>query len=193
MSVPYIIEPHRDGERMYDLYSRMLKDRVIFLRGELSPEVGDTVVAQLLFLETMDKESDISIYINSPGGHVSSLYMIYDTIQYITPDVSTLVYGEASSAAAFILASGTPGKRYALSNAQVMIHELSTGVTGKAHEVRNYWKHGEKLYEKMAIDMSKLTGQKLSKIKKDMTSDYFMSAKEAKDYGIIDKIQTSRS
>lgn len=192
MSVPYVIEQHNDDERMYDLYSRMLKDRIIFLRGELSPEVGDTVVAQLLFLETMDKEIDIHLYINSPGGHLSSMYSIYDTIQYIAPDVSTLVYGQASSAAAFILASATPGKRYALQNSEIMIHELATGVQGKAHEVRNYWKRGERLYEKMARDMVKLTGQKLSKIKKDMETDYFMTAEEAKDYGIIDKIQTSR-
>jgi ATP-dependent Clp protease protease subunit len=193
MSVPYVIEPHKEGERMYDLYSRMLKDRIIFFRGELSPEVGDTIVAQLLFLETLDRESDIYLYINSPGGHLSAMYGIYDTIQYIAPDVVTLVYGQASSAAAFILAAGQPGKRYALKSSEIMIHELATGVQGKAHEIRNYWKRGERLYEKMAKDMAELTGQKLSKIKKDMTLDYFMTAEEAKNYGIIDKIQYERS
>ena len=192
MSVPYVIEPHNDGERMYDLYSRMLKDRIIFFRGKLSPEVGDTIVAQLLFLETMDKSADIYLYINSPGGHLSAMYGIYDTIRYIAPDVVTLVYGQASSAAAFILAAGAPGKRYALKNSEIMIHEFATGVQGKAHEIRNYWKRGEKLYEKMAKNMAELTGQKLSKLKKDMTLDYFMSAEEAKNYGIIDKIQYKR-
>lgn len=193
MSVPYVIEPHKDGERVYDLYSRMLKDRIVFFRGELSPEVGDTIVAQLLFLETMDKTADIYLYINSPGGHLSAMYGIYDTMQYITPDVVTLVYGQASSAAAFILAAGQPGKRYALKSSEIMIHEFITGVQGKAHEIRNYWKRGEKLYEKMAKDMAELTGQKLSKLKKEMTLDYFMTAEEAKDYGIIDKIQYKRS
>ena len=192
MSVPYVIEPHNDGERMYDLYSRMLKDRIIFFRGKLSPEVGDTIVAQLLFLETMDKLADIYLYINSPGGHLSAMYGIYDTIQYITPDVVTLVYGQASSAAAFILAAGALGKRYALKNSEIMIHEFATGVEGKAKEIRNYWKRGEMLYEKMAKDMTELTGQKLSKIKKDMEIDYFMTAEEAKNYGIIDKIQYKR-
>lgn len=192
MSVPYVIEPHNDGERMYDLYSRMLKDRIIFFRGKLSPEVGDTIVAQLLFLETLDRESDIYLYINSPGGHLSAMYGIYDTIQYIAPDVVTLVYGEASSAAAFILAAGQPGKRYALKNSEVMIHEFTTGVQGKAHEIRNYWERGERVYEKMAKDMAKLTGQKLSKIKRDMEIDYFMNSSEALKYGIIDEIQTSR-
>jgi ATP-dependent Clp protease protease subunit len=193
MSVPYVIEPHNDGERMYDLYSRMLKDRIIFFRGKLSPEIGDAIVAQLLFLETLDRESDIYLYINSPGGHLSAMYGIYDTMNYIRPDVVTLVYGEADSAAAFILAAGSPGKRYALTNSEIMIHEFTTGVEGKAHEIRNYWKRGERLYEKMAVDMSKLTRQKLSKIKKDMTLDYFMTAEEAKDYGIIDEIQTLRN
>jgi ATP-dependent Clp protease protease subunit len=192
MSVPYVIEPHKEGERMYDLYSRMLKDRIIFFRGELSPEVGDTIVAQLLFLETLDRESDIYLYINSPGGHLSAMYGIYDTIQYIAPDVVTLVYGQASSAAAFILAAGQPGKRFALKSSEIMIHELATGVQGKAHEIRNYWKRGERLYEKMAKDMAKLTGQKLLKVKRDMEVDYFMTAEEAKDYGIIDKIQYKR-
>jgi ATP-dependent Clp protease protease subunit len=192
MSVPYVIEPHKDGERVYDLYSRMLKDRIVFFRGKLSPEVGDAIVAQLLFLETSDRESDIYLYINSPGGHLSAMYGIYDTIQYIAPDVVTLVYGQASSAAAFILAAGAPGKRYALKNSEIMIHEFATGVQGKAHEIRNYWKRGERLYEKMAKDMVELTGQKLSKVKRDMEIDYFMGAEEAKNYGIIDKIQYKR-
>jgi ATP-dependent Clp protease protease subunit len=193
MSVPYVIEPHNGGERMYDLYSRMLKDRIIFLRGGFTNEMTDTVVAQLLFLETLDKEADIYMYINSPGGRTSSMYAIYDTMNYIKPDIATLVYGEACSAAAFILAAGTPGKRYALKSSEIMIHELATGVQGKAKEIRNFWKRGERLYEKMAIDMSKLTGQKLSKIKKDMEIDYFMCAEEAKNYGIIDEIQISRN
>lgn len=192
MFIPYVIEPHGDGERMYDLYSRMLKDRIIFLRGEFNTATADAVVAQLLFLETTDKEADIHMYINSPGGRTSSMYAIYDTMNYIKPDVETLVYGEACSAAAFILAAGAPGKRYALSNSEIMIHELATGIQGKAHEIRNYWKHGERLYEKMARDMAKLTNQKLSKLKKDMTIDFFMTAEDAKDYGIIDKIQTLR-
>lgn len=193
MSVPYVIEPHNDGERMYDLYSRMLKDRIVFLRGEFTNEMADTVVAQLLFLETLDKEADIYMYINSPGGRTSSMYAIYDTMNYIKPDIATLVYGEACSAAAFILAAGTPGKRYALKSSEIMIHELATGVQGKAKEIRNFWKRGERLYEKMAIDMSKLTGQKLSKIKRDMEIDFFMTAEDAKNYGIIDEIQTSRN
>lgn len=191
--VPYVIEPHGEGERTYDLYSRMLKDRIIFLKGKFSRDMADIVVAQLLFLETLDKNSDIYMYINSPGGEVSSMYAIFDTMNYVKPDIVTLAYGDAASAAAFILAAGTPGKRYALQNSEIMIHELATGMEGKAKDLRNYWKRGERLYDKMAKDMSMLTGQKLSKVKVDMELDYFMSSQEAKDYGIIDEIQITRS
>jgi len=191
MTIPYVIEKGPgDQERVYDLYSRLLKDRVIFIRGGIDQNTADSVVAQLLFLESSDKETDISMYINSPGGEISAMYAIFDTMNYIKPNVTTMGLGICASAASFLLAAGTKGKRFVLQNSLVMIHELSGGTAGKAGDIRNHYKHIESLYEKMAKQYVKLTGQKISKIKKDMERDFYMSAEEAVKYGIVDKVQT---
>lgn len=193
MSMPYVIEKGpKDQERMYDLPSRMLKDRIIFVKGVFCQEMADSVVAQLLFLETADPEEDIRMYINSPGGEVSALYAIYDTMNYIKPAISTIAMGACASAASFILAAGTKGKRFALPNSEIMIHELSGGNGGKFNDMRNTFEHTIKLYEKMAKHYVEFTGQKLSKIKRDMERDFFMSAEEAKAYGLIDEVLYKR-
>ena len=187
-----MIEQSDGGERVYDLYSRLLKDRIIFIRGLFDQNMADSVVAQLLFLESSDNTEDIRLYINSPGGEISAMYAIYDTMNYVKPDIVTVAMGDCISAASFILASGTKGKRYALPNANIMIHELSSGTSGKASDVKNYFKHLEFLHSKLAKHYSKFTGQPLRKIKKDMEIDYYMSPEEAKDYGLIDKIYKGR-
>jgi len=193
MSVPYVIEKGEKGqEKVYDIYSRMLKDRVIFIKGLFDQNMADAVTAQLLFLESVDKDKDIWLYINSPGGHITAMYSIFDTMNYIKPDVCTLAYGQASSAASFILAAGAKGKRFALPNCDVMIHELSGGHQGKFHDMEISFKHSEKLYGKMAKHYVKFTGQTIAKIKKDMKRDFYMSAEEALTYGLIDKVQTTR-
>lgn len=190
--IPYVIEKSDKGDKAYDIYSKLLSDRIIFIRGEFNPILADSVTAQLLFLESQDNEKDIYMYINSPGGMVTSMFSIFDTMCYIKPDVCTLAYGEACSAGSFLLAAGSKGKRYALPNSQLMIHELSGGHHGKFHDMKNSFEHTEKLYEKMANYYVKFTGQPLEKIKEDMKRDFFMSAEEAKAYGLIDEIQTSR-
>jgi len=190
---PYVIEKSDNGqEKMYDIWSRLMVDRVVFIKGEFCPEMADSVVAQLLFLESQDKDKDIYMYINSPGGMVTSMFSIFDTMQYIKPDVCTIAYGDAASAASFILSAGTKGKRFALPNTSVMVHEVSGGHHGKFHEMQNSFKQTEKLYEKMAKYYVEFTGQKLEKIKEDMKIDYFMSAEEAKVYGLIDGIYDGR-
>lgn len=192
--IPYVIERGpKDQERVYDLYSRLLKDRIVFIRGPFNQDMADSVVAQLLFLETSDPTEDIRLYINSPGGQVDAMYAIYDVMNYVTPDIVTVGIGHCASAASFILAAGTKGKRYALPNTEIMIHELSTGTQGKAGDVRNYVKHMERLYDKMAKHYVGFTGQKLAKIKKDMERDFFMYAEEAVGYGLIDEVHESRS
>ena len=192
--IPFVIEKNdKDGERAYDLYSRMLKDRIIFVTGEFNQDMADAIVCQLLFLEADNSEKDIYMYINSPGGMITSLYAIYDTMQYINPDIVTIGYGQCCSAGSFILAAGTKGKRYALPNTDVMIHELSGGQEGKMHDMRSRYLHSEKLYERMAKDYVKMTGQRLNKIKKDMETDCWLSAEEAKDYGIIDRVEYKRA
>lgn len=194
MSIPFVIEKGpNDQERVYDLYSRLLRDRIIFIRGAFNQEMSDAVVAQLLFLESSDPDADIYMYINSPGGGVTDLYAIYDVMQYIRPDVVTVGMGQCASAASFILASGTPGKRFALPNTEIMIHELSTGVDGRAQDVFQRMDHIKKLWDKMAKHYVEFTGQKLAKIKKDMSRDYFMSSEEAMEYGLIDEIHAIRS
>lgn len=193
MTTPYVIEKGDKGqERTYDIYSRMLKDRVIFVKGEFTPQLADAVTAQLLFLETADPEKDIWLYISSPGGLISSMYSIYDTMNYIKPDVCTLAYGQAASAGSFILAAGAKGKRFALPNCEVMIHELSGGHQGKYHDQEISFIKTKKLYEKMATHYVDMTGQKLNKIKKDMKRDFYMSSEEAVAYGLIDKVQVKR-
>jgi len=193
MTVPYVIEPIKDGqERTYDLYSRMMKDRIVFIRGMFDDDMANSITAQLLFLESIDDEKDIYMYINSPGGLITSMYAIYDVMNYIKPDISTIAYGQAGSAASFILAAGTKNKRYALPNCCIMIHELSSGNEGKFHSMENNFNYTRIQYERMAKHYSKFTGKSLSKIKKDMKLDYFMSAEEAKDYGLIDMIHDKR-
>lgn len=190
MTIPYVIEKGpNDQERVYDLYSRLLRDRLIFIRGVITQDLADSVVAQLLFLESSDKHEDIRMYINSPGGEVNSMYAIYDTMGLITCDITTLGLGQCASAASFLLAAGTKGKRSALPNTSIMLHELSTGYQGKAGDLRNSHIHMEKLYELMAKQYVQTTGQKLQKIKRDMERDYFLTAEEAVVYGIIDKVQ----
>jgi len=193
MTIPYVIEKGpKDQERMYDLYSRLLKDRIIFVRGTFDPSMADAVVAQLLFLESSDPESDIYMYINSPGGYITSLYAIYDVMEYIRPDIVTVGFGQCASAGSFILAAGTKGKRFALPNTEIMIHEMSGGAEGKANDIFNSIEHTKKIYERMAKQYVNFTGQKLSKVKADMQRDFYMTAQDAKDYGLIDNIHFKR-
>jgi len=193
MSVPYVIEKGPgDQERVYDLYSRLLRDRLIFVRGAITQDLADSVVAQLLFLESTDKEEDISMYINSPGGEISAMYSIYDTMNYIGPDVATLGLGLCASAGSFLLASGEKGKRMVLPHTQIMIHELSGGIQGKASDMRNNFRHTEYLYELMVGQYVEMTGQKPAKVRLDMTRDFYLTAKEAIKYGLVDKIQGKR-
>lgn len=192
-TIPYVIEQGPNNqERSYDLFSRLLKDRIVFIRGPIGEGYSDVVVAQLLFLESDSSEKDIYMYINSPGGMISEMYGIYDAMQYIKPDIATMGYGHCCSAGSFLLAAGTKGKRFALPNTDVMIHEMSSGASGKFKDIKNDYEKMEKLHEKMAEHYVDFTGQDLDKIKKDMERDFWMSAEEAKEYGLIDKIQYKR-
>lgn len=189
----YIIEQGPNGqEKMYDVFSRMLKDRIIFVTDSITMPMANEIVAQLLFLESDSTEKDVCMYINTPGGRIDAMYAIYDTMSYIKPDIITVGFGEVMSAGTFLIAAGTKGKRYALPNTQFMIHEMSSGTEGKAHEMFNYLKHMEFLYNKFAHHMSMLTGQKEKKIREDMKVDFYMSAEEAVAYGLIDSVQTKR-
>lgn len=192
MGIPYVIEKDGDKERSYDLYSRMLVDRIIFLNGVFEQRMADAVVAQLLFLESQGRDEDIVIYINSPGGNVSAMYAIYDAMQYIKCDVSTIGYGSVCSAGSFILAAGKKGKRYVLPNTDIMIHELSGGVGGKFNEMENAFEHSRTLWNRMAGDYSKMTGNTVAKLKKDMKMDNWFSAEEAKKYGLVDSVEYKR-
>lgn len=189
----YVIEEVNGEEKGYDLASRMLKDRIIFINGTFKDSMADSIVAQLLFLESQDPEKDINMYINSPGGSVNAMYAIYDTMNYIRPDVATIGYGQACSAAATILAAGAKGKRYALKNTDIMIHELSSGTEGKFKDMEVDYLKLKRLHSSMAKHLSKMTGQPLKKIKEDMKKDYYMTAEEAKKYGIIDHVEEKRS
>jgi len=186
--VPIVIEQSSRGERAYDIYSRLLKDRIIFLGGPISDPVADLIVAQLLFLESEDPEKDISIYINSPGGSVTAGMAIYDTMQYIKPDVSTICTGQAASMGAFLLSAGTAGKRYALPNSRIMIHQPMGGAQGQASDIEIQAQEILRLKELLSQIISEHTGQPLKKVKKDTERDFFMSAIEAKEYGIIDEV-----
>lgn len=193
MSVPYVIEQDEKGnEEVYDIYSRLLRDRVIFIRGEFDQYMADAVVAQMLFLETADPDKDISLYINSPGGEISAMFSIFDTMTYIKPDICALAYGNACSAGSFILAGSTKGKRFVLPNSQLMIHELSGGSQGKFNDMKVSFKHTEALYDKMARYYVDFTGQPLDKVKKDMERDHYLTAEEAIEYGLVDKVYTNR-
>jgi len=190
--VPYVIEQTSRGERSYDIYSRLLKDRIIILSEEINDTVASLVVAQLLFLEAEDPDKDISIYINSPGGSVTAGMAIYDTMQYIKPDVSTICVGLGASMGAFLLSSGTKGKRYALPNAEIMIHQPLGGSQGQASDIQIQTAWLLKTKEKLNRILSENTGKDLAVIEKDTDRDNFMGAEEACEYGLIDKVITSR-
>ncbi len=190
--IPYVIEQTGRGERVYDIYSRLLKDRIIFIGSPIDDHVANLVIAQLLFLEAEDPEKDIYIYINSPGGVVSAGLAIYDTMQYIKPDVSTICVGMAASMAAILLAAGTKGKRYALPHSRIMIHQPMGGVQGQATDIEIHAKEIIKLKNMLNQILSKHTGQPIEKIEKDTDRNFFMSPDEAKEYGIIDEVITSR-
>lgn len=190
--VPYVIEQTSRGERSYDIYSRLLKDRIIFIGEQIDEHLASLVVAQLLFLEAEDPDKDICIYINSPGGSVTAGMAIYDTMQYIKPDVSTICIGLAASMGAFLLSSGAKGKRYALPNAEIMIHQPLGGVNGQAEDIKIHAEWILKTREKLNRILSENTGQPLDRIEQDTDRDNFMGAKEAADYGLIDKVVTSR-
>ncbi len=191
--VPYVIEKgEKDQEKVYDLYSRMLKDRIIFMGGLFTSDMADCIVAQLLFLEADDGDKDICMYINSPGGEISAMYAIYDTMNYIKPDIVTVGYGMIASAGSFILTAGTKGKRCALPNTNIMMHELSGGASGKYGDIKVAYKYVSSLYDKMAQHYSEMTGQDLEKVKIDMERDYYMTPEEAKEYGLIDSVEYKR-
>lgn len=186
--IPTVIEKTNYGERAYDIYSRLLKDRIIFIGGPIDDNVANSVIAQFLFLESQNPKEDIKIYINSPGGVVTSALAIYDTVQYVKPDVQTICVGLAASGAALLLASGKKGKRLILPNGEVMIHQVMGSAQGQATDVDIHARHIIKVKERLNKIMAKHTGQKLDKIEKDTERDYFMSAEEAKSYSIVDKI-----
>jgi len=190
--IPYVIEQDGRGERSYDIYSRMLKDRIIFIGEAIDEHLASLVVAQLLFLEAEDPEKDICIYINSPGGSVTAGMAIYDTMQYVKPDISTICVGMAASMGAFLLSAGTKGKRFALPNAEIMIHQPLGGINGQAEDIRIHAEWIIKTREKLNVILSKNTGQPLATIEKDTDRDNFMSAPEAAAYGLVDKVITSR-
>ena len=191
--VPMVIEQSGRGERAYDIYSRLLRERVIFLVGPVNDQTANVVVAQLLFLESENPDKDISFYINSPGGSVSAGMSIFDTMQFIKPDVSTLCMGIAASMGAFLLAAGAKGKRFALPNSRVMIHQPSGGAQGQATDIEIQAREILKLRESLNIILAERSGQPLEKIRTDSERDYFMSADEARDYGLIDQVISKRS
>ena len=186
--VPMVVEQSNRGERSYDIYSRLLKDRIIFLGEEVNDVTASLVVAQLLFLAAEDPDKDINLYINSPGGSVTAGMAIYDTMQYIKPDVSTICIGMAASMGAFLLAGGAKGKRYALPNAEVMIHQPSGGAQGQATDIQIHANHIARTKKKLNEILAERTGQPLEVIERDTERDNFMSAQEAADYGLVDKV-----
>ena len=189
--VPYVVEQTSRGERSYDIYSRLLKDRIIFLDTEVNDASASLIVAQLLFLEAEDPEKDIQFYINSPGGSISAGMSIYDTMNYIKCDVSTMCMGMAASMGAFLLAGGAKGKRYALPNAEIMIHQPLGGAQGQATEIQIAAEHILKTRQKLNTILAENTGQSLEKIQADTERDNFMSAQEAKEYGLVDEVIAS--
>lgn len=191
--VPYVVESTTRGERAYDIYSRMLQDRIVFLAGEISDSTANTVIAQLLYLEADNPEQEIKMYINSPGGSISAGMGIYDAMKYVKPDVSTLCMGMAASMGAFLLSSGTKGKRYALPNSEIMIHQPLGGAQGQASDIEISARRILKLKQKLNEILSLQTGQSIEKIAEDTDRDRFMSAEEAKSYGLVDAILTKQS
>ena len=190
--VPIVIEQTNRGERSYDIYSRLLKDRIVFLSGEIDDLTANLIVAQLIFLEAEDPDKDISMYINSPGGSVTAGMAIYDTMQYIKCDVTTICVGMAASMGAFLLTAGAKGKRKALPNSEIMIHQPLGGAKGQATDIEIQARHILKIKEKMNSIIAERTGQDLEKVKQDTDRDFYMSAEEAKEYGIIDQIIPAR-
>ena len=188
MLVPMVVEQTSRGERAYDIFSRLLKDNVVFLGTAVDDQVASLVIAQMLFLEAQDAERDIYVYINSPGGHVASGLAIYDTMQYIRPDVHTICMGQAASMGAVLLAAGKKGKRSALPHTRIMIHQPAGGSQGQASDIEIYAKEIGRLKEKLLQILAEHTGQPIEKIKQDSDRNYFMSAEEAKEYGIIDEV-----
>ena len=186
--VPVVVERTSRGERSYDIYSRLLKDRIVMLSGEIEDGMAASIVAQLLFLEAEDPDRDIYLYINSPGGVITSGFSIYDTMNYIKPDVCTICIGQAASMGAFLLSCGAPGKRYALPNSRIMIHQPLGGARGQATDIEIQAREILRMKEILNGILAKNTGQKLSKIVKDTERDFFMSSAEAKEYGLVDKI-----
>ncbi len=186
--IPTIIEKNHMGERAYDIYSRLLKDRIIFLGGPINDHVANSVIAQLLFLEHEDQKKDITLYLNTPGGVVTAGLAIYDTIQHIKPDVSTICVGIAASMGAVLLAAGKKGKRFSLSNSEVMLHQVMGGVEGQAADIEINARHILKIKDRINQILAKHTGQPLSRIEKDTDRDFYLTAPEAKEYGLIDEV-----
>lgn len=186
--IPMVVEQTNRGERAYDIYSRLLKDRIIFLGSGINDVVANSVIAQLLFLAAEDPDKDISLYINSPGGSITAGMAIYDTMQYIKPDVSTICVGMAASMGAFLLAAGTKGKRLALPNSEVMIHQPLGGAEGQASDIEIRAKRIIRMRDHLNQILSERTGQPLERVEKDTDRDYFMSAHEAKEYGLVDNV-----
>ncbi len=186
--MPYVVEQTHRGERSYDIYSRLLKDRIIFLGTPVDDDVANVIIAQLLFLESEDPDKDVNLYINSPGGSVTAGLAIYDTMQYVKPAVSTICLGQAASMGAFLLAGGAPGKRFAVPNARIMIHQLSGGFQGQAADIEIQAKEALRLRAKLNELLSRHTKQPIERIERDTDRDYFMSPGEAMEYGLIDEV-----
>ena len=190
--IPMVVEQDSRGERAYDIYSRLLKDRIIFLGSPVDDNVANVMIAQLLFLEAEDPESDISLYLNCPGGLVSSGMAIYDTIQYLKPDVQTICIGQATSMGAVLLASGASGKRQALPHARIMIHQMMGGFSGQAEDIDIQAKEIIRMTDVLNDVLARHTGHKINKIAQDTQRDYYFSSQEAKEYGIIDEVMQNR-
>jgi ATP-dependent Clp protease, protease subunit len=190
--MPYVVEQTHRGERSYDIYSRLLKDRIVFLGTPIDDDVANVVIAQFLFLESEDPDKDIMLYINSPGGSVTSGLAIYDTMQYVKPQVSTICLGQAASMGAFLLAGGAKGKRFAVPNARIMIHQLSGGFQGQGTDIEIHAREALRLKSKLNEILARHTGQPLERIEKDTDRDYFMGPGEGKEYGLIDDVIVHR-
>jgi ATP-dependent Clp protease protease subunit len=190
--MPFVVEQTHRGERSYDIYSRLLKDRIVFLGTPIDDDVANVIIAQLLFLESEDPDKDISLYVNSPGGSVTSGMAIYDTMQYVKPQVSTICLGQAASMGAFLLAGGAPGKRFAVPNARIMIHQPLGGAQGQATDIEIQTKEILRIKSRLNELLAKHTKQPLERIEKDTDRDYFMGPGEAKEYGIIDEVIVHR-
>ena len=193
MLIPYVVDQTNSGERSYDIYSRLLEDRIVFISGEIDDASANTIVAQLIYLEAKNPEKDICVYINSPGGSVTAGMAIYDTMKYVKCDVSTICIGLAASMGAFLLSAGTKGKRFCLPNSEVMIHQPLGGAQGQASDIEITANHSVKTKKKMIEMLSKNTGQSIKKVEKDVDRDYFMTADEAVAYGLVDKVITRKT